>query len=74
MGCKKGEIEYAKQEACHRFDNWVDVTGVIPRHSGYYYEMKACIEEAVDISFAVAFDQPIPEEAQTQRATGQEAQ
>lgn len=62
MGCKKGEIEYAKQEACHRFDKWVDVTGCIKRHSGYYYEMKGHIEDAVDIAFAVAFEQPIPEE------------
>ena len=62
MGCKKGEIEYAKQEACHRFDKWIDVTGVVERHSGYYYEMKSCITEAVDIAFAVAFDRPLPEE------------
>lgn len=62
MGCKKGEVEFAKQEARHRFDKWVDVTGLVPRHSGYYYEMKACIDGAVDIAFAVAFEQPLPEE------------
>ncbi len=62
MGCKKGELEYAKQEACHRFDKWVDVTGFVQRHTSYYYELKSIIEETVDISFAVAFEQPIPEE------------
>jgi len=62
MGCKRGEVEYAKREACHRFDKWVDVTGFVKRHTGYYYEMLGCIEEAVDIAFAVAFDEPLPVE------------
>ena len=60
MGCKTGEIEFAKREACHRFDEWVDVTGFVARHTGYYYELLACIEESVDIAFAVAFEQPLP--------------
>jgi len=44
-----GEVEYAKREACHRFDKLVDVTGFVGRHTGYYYEMLGCIEEPLPV-------------------------
>jgi hypothetical protein len=43
----KGEIELAIRRALNLFDRWNDVTGYVPKASGYYYEIQGCIESAV---------------------------
>jgi hypothetical protein len=56
MGGTVGEIEFAKRRARNLFDEWNDVTGVIGKFSGYYYEVMACIDDAVDCGFQTALD------------------
>lgn len=43
-----GELEYAKRRALNRLDEWNDVAGVVTKHTGYYYEIQAVIEDAVE--------------------------
>jgi hypothetical protein len=43
----KGELELAIRRALNLFDQWNDVTGYVPKASGYYYEIQCCIESAV---------------------------
>jgi hypothetical protein len=50
----KGEIEFAIRKAFNNFDTWNDVTGVIPKGSGYYYEMQGVISDAVKIGCKIA--------------------
>jgi hypothetical protein len=48
MGCSRGEIEFAKRRALNLFDKWNDCTGFVPKFTSYYYEIQACIEDAVE--------------------------
>lgn len=50
----QGQIEYAIRKAHESFDRWNDVTGLIPKFSGYYYEALAEIETATRIGARVA--------------------
>jgi len=43
----KGEIDDAIRRALNIFDKWNDVTGVVPKGTGYYYELQGVIEDAV---------------------------
>jgi hypothetical protein len=43
----RGEIESAERRALNLFDQWVEVTGVVDRHTTYYYELQAVIRDAV---------------------------
>jgi hypothetical protein len=43
----KGELKDAQRRALNILDKWIDVTGVIPRGTGYYYELQGLIEDAV---------------------------
>lgn len=60
----KGEIDYAIRRAFNKFDQWIDVTGYVPKFSSYYYEIQAVIEDAVHCGFQRAMDQegPLPSE------------
>ncbi len=51
---KAGQIDYAKRQALNVFDEWNNVTGYIPKFTGYYYEIQGVIEDAVDIGIKVA--------------------
>ena len=44
---KTGEMDYAIRRALNLFDKWNDCTGVVEKHTTYYYEMQAVIEDAV---------------------------
>lgn len=44
---KVSELEYAKRRALNIFDDWLDNTGVVVRHSSYYDELCGVIEDAV---------------------------
>lgn len=57
MSGTKGEVDFAIRRALNKFDEWNDCTGVIPKFSGYYYEMQAVIEDAVHCGFQQALDQ-----------------
>jgi hypothetical protein len=43
-----GEMERAKRLALSEFEKWVEVTGMIPPRTSYYYEVAALIEDAVE--------------------------
>lgn len=43
----KGELDSAIRRALNIFDKWNDVTGFVPKHTGYYYELQSVIEDAV---------------------------
>lgn len=47
MGTTKGELEFATRRALNIFDRWNDVTGFVPKFTGYYYELQGVIEDAV---------------------------
>ena len=51
---QKGQIEYAIRKAQEDFDRWNDVTGLIQKFGGYYYEALGEIETAVRIGARVA--------------------
>jgi len=55
---KVSQIEYAKRKALQVLDEWLDVTGVVDRFSGYYDELCGIIETAVDIGSMVALEVP----------------
>ena len=61
---KRGALDYAKQEAAHRFDKWNDVTGFPEKFCGYYAEIKGIVEEAAHIGFAVAHGEKLPKEGE----------
>lgn len=42
-----GEVESAEHRALNLFDKWNDVTGFVPKHTSYYYEMQSVITDAV---------------------------
>jgi hypothetical protein len=44
---KKGEMDNAVRRALNIFDKWVEITGFVEKHTGYYYEMQGLIEDAV---------------------------
>ena len=58
MSIKKGQRDYAIRRALDVFDEWLDITGIIPRFSGYYYGMCGVIENAVDIGMLVTLNMP----------------
>lgn len=54
MGTTHGEIEFAKRRALNIFDKWNDITGFVPKFTGYYYELQSVIEDAVECGAQVA--------------------
>jgi len=44
---QKGEVDAAERRALNLFDKWNDVTGFVPKFTGYYYEIQGCITDAV---------------------------
>lgn len=51
---EKGKVEYAERQALNILDEWLDVTGAISIHSGWYYELQSVIEDAVHIGIQMA--------------------
>lgn len=43
----EGELDNAVRRALNIFDQWVDVTGFIQKHTGHYYELQGCLVDAV---------------------------
>lgn len=50
----KGQVEEAERIALNRLDKWNDVAGVLEKHTGYYYEAKGVVLEAVTIGIQMA--------------------
>ena len=44
---KVGQFNDAKRRALNILDAWLDVTGVIRKDTGYYYELQGVVEDAV---------------------------
>lgn len=42
-----GVVESANRRALNIFDKWNNITGFVPKHTGYYYEIQGIIEDAV---------------------------
>lgn len=53
---KKGEVQEAERLALNELDKWIDFTGAIGKHTGYYYEMQSVIEDAVHIGIQMAIN------------------
>jgi len=53
-----GQAEYAKRKALEIFDTWLDITGLVPRFTSYYYELCGIVEDAVEIGSMTALDVP----------------
>ena len=51
----------AKRWAMMNFDEWNEVTGFVDPHIGYYDEITALIEDAVEFGYGVALKQPLKE-------------
>ena len=43
----KGQLDNATRRALNLFDAWNNITGFVPVHTGYYYEIQSLIEDAV---------------------------
>jgi hypothetical protein len=43
----KGELDNAIRRALNILDIWNDVTGAVPKGSGWYYELQKVVEDAV---------------------------
>ena len=56
---KLGELEYCMRQAHDNFDAWNDVTGVVAKNTGSYYEILAVIEDSVKIGVFGALGLPI---------------
>jgi len=52
----KGQVESAERRALNLFDKWNDITGYIPKHCGYYYEIQAVITDAVHCGIQQALE------------------
>jgi hypothetical protein len=50
----KGKVNDAERYALNEFDKWNDITGVIDKNSGWYYELQSVIEDAVHIGIQMA--------------------
>ena len=44
---KQCELDTAIRRAFNIFDNWLETTGIVPKHSGYYCELQGIIKDAV---------------------------
>ncbi len=44
----RGDLENAKRRALNMLDQWLNVTGIVEPHSGYYHELQGVIEDAVE--------------------------
>ena len=61
----QGELKDAKRRALNIFDDWVNVTGVVVMHTGYYYELQSLIEDAVECGAQAACGVREPLESET---------
>jgi hypothetical protein len=43
----KSQLDKARRRALNIFDKWVEATGFVTPHSGYYCELVGIIEDAV---------------------------
>jgi hypothetical protein len=61
----KGEMNDAARRALNILDKWIDVTGVMPRGTSYYYELQGVIEDAVHCGAQAALKvhEPLESEA-----------
>jgi hypothetical protein len=50
----QGQKDYANRKALEVLDAWLEVTGAIHKHTGWYYELQSIIEDAVDIGAKTA--------------------
>ena len=50
-------IKSSSRRALNIFDKWNDITGYVPKFSGYYYEIQGVIEDAVHCGFQRALNQ-----------------
>ena len=48
MSYNKGMQDYARRRAANILDRWNDTAGLVTKHTGYYWELLAVIEDAVE--------------------------
>lgn len=64
MGCAmtRGGIDSAERRALNLFDDWLMVSGVVDKHTSYYYELQGVIRDAVHcgIQQALGIEHELP--------------
>lgn len=60
----KGEMNDAQRRALNILDKWIDVTGIIPKATSYYYELQGIIEDAVHCGAQAALNTHEPLESE----------
>lgn len=68
----KGELAGATRRALNLFDQWNDVTGLVVKHTGYYYELQGVIEDAVKCGAQAASGVHEPLESEAPASQGGE--
>lgn len=48
MSISKGQLANAKRRALNLLDEWLDVTGAVPKESSWYWELQGVIEDAAE--------------------------
>lgn len=69
MGSKKIEVDAAIRRALIILDEWIYVTGVIGKYSGYHAELESIIEDAVHcgIQCGLGLYEPLPSEIEQEK-------
>ena len=65
MSYTKGIRANAQRRALNLFDQWNDVTGVVTKHSSWYYELQSIIEDAVECGAQAALEIHEPLDGET---------
>ncbi len=52
----RGQMADAKRRALNLFDAWNDVTGLVCKNTGYYYELQSLVEDAVECGVQAALE------------------
>lgn len=50
----RGELHNAQRRALNILDSWLEVTGVVEMNTGYYYELQAVVNDAVECGVQAA--------------------
>ena len=56
---KAGLVKEAERIALNQLDKWNDVTGFLTKHTSYYYEIQALMEDAVHVGIQMALNEKV---------------
>lgn len=56
---KAGIVKEAERIALNQLDKWNDITGFVAKHTSYYYEIQALMEDAVHMGIKMALNKKV---------------